>query len=249
MTERSGAQASPSGQAAPGPGRPGSGQRAVRFAAILLLVLFTGLSAYVAWREAEVFLTGSRDPARSIPALLDGSTVPGFSTYSSNLVLDDCLHSMSSVYGRVLPAGKRQALLARCDELAMGLAAAAPSYAYAWFVAAYAASEMGQVEAFNTRFRLSQATSPNEFWLSLQRLHLAARLGADLDAGSVAAYRRDIHVGLLTDRAVQALVLAMGTNPALKQDVLKVAAGLPENMQWRLTETMERQGTTGRAAP
>lgn len=210
-------------------------------AAAMLIFLFTVVAGAVAWREAAVLLTSSHDPALSIPALLDGTTKPGFSVYSSNLLLDDCLRNMHSIYGRVQPHKKRQAILGRCSELSMQIVAKSPSHAYAWFVGAYAAAAAGDSGAFNERMHMAQASSPYELWLGHLRVLLASSHNDSLDAQSRANQSSDIRIHLLTDRGTEAITLAMTEDPPLKQRVLEEAENLSDNAKWRLVEKLERQ--------
>lgn len=210
-------------------------------AAAMVLGLFTILAGTVAWREAAVLLTSSRDPALSIPAFLDGTTRPGFSIYSSNLLLDDCLRDMHSVYGRVQPHKRRQAILRHCSNLAMGIVARSPSHAYAWFVGAYAAAAAGETDAFNQRLQMAQAFSPYELWLGELRVRLASSHNGSLNAQSRTNQSSDIRLHLMTDRGAKAITLAMTQDSALKQHVLEEAENLPDNMKWRLVEKLERQ--------
>ncbi|WP_353646656.1 hypothetical protein [Mesorhizobium sp. WSM2239] len=170
----------------------------------------------------------------------------GFSNYSRNLLINDCLSTISSVYGRVQPQRKRELLLAACSETASEIIAETPSHAFAWFLRAFAAAELGDFQVFNQAMKMSYLSSPFELWLGQLRVQTAARFYSSLDDRSRANYASDIVVHLMTDRGSEKIASEMFRNPVLKNHVIDIAEKLPENVKWRLAEKMQQAAGTGR---
>ncbi len=211
----------------------------LRLLAGFLLLALSVVSAIAVYRETRPFMSDPRDPSLVFAAIVAGQTSAGFSTYSQKLVLDQCLTSMTSIFGRVQPSAKRNVLLSRCSDIAIQFVHRSPSFSYAWLIAAFASAEMGNVSDLNERLRMSQVTGPYELWLSELRLPLAIRYKAMLSREVVANSERDILVHLLTDRGAKQLAGRMLRDQDLSEAVIAVTRSLPENIKWRLVQHLE----------
>lgn len=210
-----------------------------------LLIGFAVFCGFVAWREAISVIRHSEDPNFNFADLSRQSVEVGFSNYSRKLLIDDCLSTISSVYGRAQPQRKRELLLTACSETARGIISETPSHGFAWFLRAFAAAELGDFQTFNHAMRMSYASSPFELWLGELRVQTAARFYVSLDDRSRANYASDILVHLMTDRGSEKISFEMFRNAAVKKHVIDVAEKLPENVKWRLVEKMQQAAHTG----
>lgn len=212
--------------------------RAVPIAALI----FALVAAWLTWLEATPFTRGSANAETSYARLIDGDVGWGLSTYSKELVLGDCYRGMTSVHGRVQPTARKAAFLEACSAIAERFASSAPSFSYAWLVAAAAKVGLGNEAEANEHFLMAEGTAPNEFWLAHLRLVLFIRNIAAFSEHSRAAFERDIQVHLGTDTGTRRLVSTMFAMPDLKPHVVRVAERLPENVQWRLISTLDDVG-------
>jgi hypothetical protein len=215
-----------------------SGVGRIRLFAVFCLVVAL-VSIYVGYREILPFTLNPSEPAIQFVDLTARPLEAGLSTYSKNTLLDDCVKTSVSLYGRVQPVKRRAKLLQRCSEAAMQFTAESPTYAYAWFVAAYAAAETGNIKAFNQRLRLSQASGPSELWLCELRVPLAEQYGTWLSEDVRLNNGSDIRIHLLSERGAEKLAVLIFRNADLKERVIRIAEKMPEMVQWRLVQKFD----------
>jgi hypothetical protein len=134
----------------------------MQLAALLMIVG----GAYLAYREAVPFLRGGVLAKERFDAFYEGAITPGWSTPSKQLVLDNCVDAITSIYGRTQPTERQMTVARTCQETADGATEQDPAFAYAWLVGGLAAERLGDVQGMARRLSQSAQVGPNEQWIA-----------------------------------------------------------------------------------
>ena len=147
---------------------------ASRFKHYAMAFLCSGMvlaSLYSLSREMGVFLNlPSKD--REITIAAAEERLPNtLSSFSSNMLLQECYKSLNGVYSLLLaPTEQRVAHFKHCRDRALGITAYHPTMGLGWLVAALASSRLEDEAAFQTYFSRSYDVAPNEGWLARRRI-------------------------------------------------------------------------------
>jgi len=151
-------------------------------------IILLAASAYALTMEIKPFATNLTSPIQRFSTLEQGSGSPALSIYSQRFLLNDCLEAIAGPTGMAQPSGRRIKMLNNCQSLAEKAAGSNPTFALAWYIAAYSSAELKQYDLFNFQLAAAQKTAPNEQWLATLRVSLAEdnmqRLSAEARAGN-----------------------------------------------------------------
>jgi len=154
---------------------------------IFAAVLFV-LSAIALVYEAAPFSLQNASALTRFSTLEKGGETRAFSIYSQRFLLNDCLEAIAGPSGMAQPSERRGKMLKNCQSLAEEAASSNPTFALAWYIAAYASVELKQYKLFDFQLAAAQKTAPNEQWLATLRVSLAEdnlpRLSAEARAGN-----------------------------------------------------------------
>jgi len=158
---------------------------------LLFSIMLLAVSANALTLEMKPFATNLTSPLQRFSYLEQISGSPALSIYSQRFLLNDCLEAIAGPTGMAQPSERRVAMLKNCQSLAENTASSNPTFALAWYIAAYASVELKQYELFNFQLAAAQKTAPSEQWLAtlrvalaednLDRLDTEARAGNDAD--------------------------------------------------------------------
>lgn len=214
------------------------------FAVVSLGIGLMGMTA--GWFEAAPIFASGFDEKDAFRALSAGEVVPGPSTQSRNLVLNDCLTALNSFYGLAQPSEERRRVTEQCREIAGDIAKQTPSMSLAWLVQATTGAERQDWASFNLDLQRSRFTAPNEEWLAALRVDLAERHLADLDAKSQADHRDDLRLMAQSTAGAAALAERYVAFPDFRDRVTPLIGDLSPNVQRAflaaVTEAHKRQG-------
>lgn len=207
---------------------------------VLLSSIFLLAAMSVLYFEARPFFIDSANRAARFQSVADGENRAGLSTFSQRLALNNCFEAMNSIYGRVQPTPRRQAVLGECQNLADTIAAMSPANAFAWFVGALASGNLDDVTGMNTRLVQSQRTGANEQWIGELRVGLAERFFADLDAVSAAGHEQDLQMLVQSSRGVRFIARRYVSQPDFRARIAALVEELPEDVQARFVTNVRR---------
>jgi len=169
----------------------GSSTRWSLFVPIVFSAILFVLSAIALVYEVAPFSLQNASALARFTTLERGGETRALSTYSQWFLLNDCLEAIAGPVGMAQPSGRRVSMLKNCQSLAEKAANSNPTFALAWYIAAYASAELKQYDLFNFQLAAAQKTAPNEQWLAtlrvalaednLDRLDTEARAGNDAD--------------------------------------------------------------------
>lgn len=144
-----------------------------RFFFLIFTLACLGASAFAFVVESRAYIFGKTTAIDRFNAIEEGSSSGGFSIFAQTLALNDCLEAMAGPTGLVQPTNRRKLVAENCLKVSAAMVETMPSFALAWFVSAYSASELGQQDTFNDAFAAAQITAPNGQWLAEFRVALA----------------------------------------------------------------------------
>jgi len=166
----------------------GSSTRWSLFVPIVFSAILFVLSTIALVYEIAPFSLQNASALARFSTLEKGGETRALSIYSNRFLLNDCLEAIAGPVGMAQPSGRRIAMLKNCQSLAENAASSNPTFALAWYIAAYSSAELKQYELFNYQLAAAQKTAPNEQWLATLRVNLAednlSRLSAEARAGN-----------------------------------------------------------------
>lgn len=207
---------------------------------ILLLasLIVCGGGAYAAYSEASAYMSGGVLQEERFAALADDSQSTALSIASSRMVLDHCLEAITSVYGRLRTAPQRQAVATACMAQADAIVRTMPSYSYAWYVGALAATRLPGEDP-STRLQQSQLTGPQEQWIAELRVALAEDNRERLSDEARALNDKDLAMLVLSYRGVASIARRYVTNPDFRSRITDIVEQLPQPDQQRFVANVE----------
>src|SRR5690606_33940252 len=147
------------------------------------------------YREAAPNLRGGATAIGRVAAMPDGSASVGLTLLSQHTALLDCeqtLRSAQSLEMRYLTEDRRQRLTDICADMAGNILARSPADSFAWLVAALAAAQRGDNDAFNQAFIRSYDNGRHEGWLANMRVTAAESHLEALLPAAMALHEQDI---------------------------------------------------------
>jgi hypothetical protein len=166
------------------------------------------LGAYCMYAEAAPVLRGGTTAYSRLNAMPDGTASIGMSTLSQNFALRDCqiaLNGRNSGIARLQGTEFQQRLPTLCAEMAENVLSRTPAQGHAHLILALAATHRGDLVAFDTHLRASQALSPGETRYARPRMVLAEANIAALSADGAARHESDLLLLLRSGRSIWTL--------------------------------------------
>lgn len=210
----------------------------------LILAGFAGAllagAAYVATSEARPFVSvGETLPDRI--AALEAASPAVVSLDGRNLVLDTCSELATSLAGRLMRTDERRRDTGWCADVATQYAASAPTYGYAWYVAALMAADRQDTPALVEDLARSYSTAPNEEWLAERRVALAEAHLGDLGPDLTAAHDRDLALLVQSKRGIADIARRYVAVPEFRERIGDIVATLSQQDQARFVDTLRGQ--------
>lgn len=196
-------------------------------------------------REASPYFSAGIEDAERFSALADKVPMPGLSIASERLVLDNCVRTISSLYGRLQPSDRKQAVARSCLEAADEITEANLSSSYAWYVAALSAERLGDTVGMAERLAQSQVTGPNEQWIAELRVPLAEDHLAALDSRTRANHERDLRMLVASTRGIFSIARRYVGVASFRERITAIVEAMPEAEQRRFVARVEAASRTG----
>jgi hypothetical protein len=213
-----------------------------RFTIAMPIFCFCGavLSAVVAWQELSIL--GKKLPTENgfYQSIMAGGNDFGPSSYSKQVALADCSYGL---HPRIVGIhGKENAarFAAVCLRTAAAISQTMPTYSYAWYVEALAASQLNEMENFHTSYLNSFYTGPHEQWITVQRVDLAENNFDKLTPEMRAAHEKDIAQLASSNKGVQAIASRYAKDVRFRERVTDIVATLPVGIQRRFLDLVRQ---------
>lgn len=203
----------------------------------LAVLIFAGGVAYL---ELRPFVAGGGERTARYSALANGETTSGISLFSQKLVIDGCLEALTSIYGRLQPTARRAAVQSHCAAEAQAITARAPSYSYAWYFRALAASLDEDFEAMNAHLLQSRAMGLNEQWVAELRVALAEDHYDRLDDANLRGNEADLFMLVNSRRGVRSIARRYLQRPDFRERITALVETLPQDRQAEFVANVRR---------
>jgi hypothetical protein len=200
---------------------------------LTLCMVFGLLCLPAAYLELRPFFLGAATQEARFDQVADGQNQTGLSTFSHRIALENCLEAVNSIFGRMQPTPRRQAVLSECDGLSDMISSTSVADSFAWYIGALTNSELGKVGEMNRRLVLSRRTGPNEQWVAELRVALGERRFADLDRPALEGHRKDLQLLALSARGVATIAKRYVAEPDFRARITSLVEELPEEVQSR----------------
>lgn len=197
--------------------------------ALALLVASTVALTY----EIVPFLSQHASPATRFTSLESTNVKSALSIYSHRLLLNDCLEALAGPTGLVQPFERRSQVTNNCHSIAMNTVKTMPTFALAWYVAAFASAELGNYPAFNTQLAVAQKTAPNEQWLAELRVRLAEANLDHLSPEALEGENRDLLLLARSRQGVASIASRYIAQPEFRERIIRLVETLSEDEQKR----------------
>ncbi len=196
-------------------------------------LLIGAAGAVTAYQEFEVFASGGLGPADRFAALRQGEYHDAPSILAKRLVLDACVEAINGIYGIMQAPEDRTGMLEHCRLEADHITAEAPTYAYAHYVGALAAAELGDTEGFNSRVLAAQITGPREQWIAEQRVALVEDEFPVAIPEVLTRHDADLRLLVTSNRGVDSISQRYVRQPDFRERITAIVETMPEADQRR----------------
>ena len=210
-----------------------AGSIATRQVVFVLATALLSAGAWTAVREAAPYFKAGIDDAERFASLARAEPAPGPSIASERLVLDNCVRTLSSLYGRLQPSDAKNQVGNHCLAAADAAATRNPSSSYAWYVGAMAAARSGDVAGMNDRLAMSQETGPYEQWIAELRVPLAEDHFDELTPDVRAHHDRDLEMMVASRRGIATIAGRYVSQPTFRERITAIVETMPEADQRR----------------
>lgn len=208
-------------------GSPRVAQGAMLFVTLALVTS----GAAVAYVEANAYLSAGILPAEHFDALATGDIDIGLSVASHTLILSNCYEALTSVAARLRPAARRNTVAANCLMVADRISAGEPANSFAWYIAALAASESGDIPTMTQRLRMSQISGPSEQWIVELRVNLAEDHLAALTPDALLGHEDDLTLLVQSQRGVASIAQRYVRQAEFRERITALVEKLPAEQQ------------------
>jgi hypothetical protein len=219
---------------------------ATRRAVLFLSLALLGGGAWVGYREASPYFKSGIEDTERIAALAEAVPTPGPSIASERLILDNCVRTIGSTYGRLQSATRKAAVNGNCLKAADAAVRQNPSSSYAWYVGALTSALTGDASGMNMRLLRSQQTGPSEQWIAELRVPLAEDHLADLSPEVRANHDRDLKMLVASTRGISSIANRYVTEAAFRERITAIVETMSEADQSRFVSQVGK-AANGRA--
>lgn len=218
---------------------------ATRKAILLLSLVLLGAGAWVGFREALPYFSRGIEDAERFTALAQAVPAPGPSIASERLILDNCVRTISSTYGRLQSAARKAEANGNCLKAADAAVRVNPSSSYAWYVGALSSALTGDIAGMNARLLRSQQTGPSEQWIAELRVPLAEDHLGDLTPDVRANHDSDLRMLVASTRGIASMADRYVRQADFRERITAIVETMPEEDQRRF---VSRVGSSARSA-
>ena len=159
--------------------------------------LLVAISAWAMVEEGAALSWPGRDDLSRARGLADKDAIPGLAIATQRQVLNTCyrLYYFRPQFDfLLLPDEERRTIAMSCERLAGAAGEQNPFFSFAFMVRAFAAADLDHVDVLNDSIVRSQAAAPNEQWIAIPRVQIAADRVADLSDEALAAHQQDLRL-------------------------------------------------------
>lgn len=201
------------------------------------LCLFASVMAYA---ELRIFVTGSSSDAAREQSYVDGSIKSGFSDFSHDILMRDCMKIIPTLGKIEADRARRDNALAHCWAETNKITERLPTHSFAWLTRAWLAILRGNLEEMNASLTKSRISGPNEQWIAIGRVRLSERYYASLSAVNLAGNAVDLVMLMQNQTGVEAIAKRYVEVPAFRARVRKLAEQLSQQDRRNFVEKVRR---------
>lgn len=183
--------------------------------------------------ESFPFFANNSTPKTRFETIELGQNNAGLSLYSQNAQLLDCFEALSGPVGMAQPTSRRETVINRCQDVALGTSRGAAGSGFSWYIAAHTAAELGQYSSFNQYLKNSQTLGPNEQWLAELRVSLGERHLEQMDRELKAGHAEDLKLLVQSGRGVASIAARYISHTQFRARITDIVETLPPNDQRR----------------
>lgn len=200
---------------------------------LLLAILLFAMSVFSLSKEITPFFSETSSPALRFANLEQGQADLGISIAAQKLLFNDCLESFAGPAGMAQPSIRRSAMLKHCQTLAKDSTNSKPSFAFAWYIGAFTAAELGEYQTFNHQLSASQKTAPNEQWLAEFRVNLAEDNFDQLDSSTLQGHNDDLKLLVQSRKGVSSIAKRYIQQNSFRERITNIVETLSQDDQRR----------------
>ena len=193
------------------------------------------LGAWTTSQEAAQYLTtGSR--IQRVAALPEHAPYAGLSLSTRQDNLRDCLFALQrqgSLEVRFISEEFRTSLPSRCGAMARDAVQQMPTFAYGWYVLAYADAMAEDWAAMNQHLHASQRTGKTSQWVAEQRVALAEYYRDHLDGQTLAGNDADLELLVRSQRGISSIASRYVNDPSFRERITAIVETMPQDIQRR----------------
>jgi hypothetical protein len=204
-------------------------------------MLMVVAGAYAALAEPFEFVSAEETDAHRVAAIVSGGLTRPLSLRGRYWVTRQCYVAITSVYARLSPGDRRQALFDACGALADDITSEEPLNGFAFLVSALIAAENGNVVAFNSAMAEARRTAPNEGWLSQLRVAVGEQYYASFDEPGRKRHNADLAVTAATRLGLPQIATAFVANPGRREEITAVVETLAPSLQERFLTAVQAE--------
>ncbi len=214
-------------------------------AAIALAAFGLALLALGAWafaQEGRTYLLHAQTPVTSIN-LRSQDDPAGLGIGARGEVLRECesaLRSEKSFELMVLSSIRFEDLRQKCATIAESIATEAPTFSFAWAIAARAAALKGDWAGMNRFLEASQKTAPNEQWIGRSRFETADTFFDQLDPAGRALYDQDLAMLIKSNKGIPYIARQYVLDVAFRSRITAVLEAMSAADQRRYISILRR---------
>lgn len=203
---------------------------------LVISICVTLFCGWVTFAELRPFFNGGLNREARLEQHINGAVHIGLSNFSHSFALNDCLHAMTSVEGRLLPTQKRASVLESCQTQANQITQLAPTNSLAWFTWALSASIRGDFGELNHSLEMSRRTGENEQWIAELRVGLAEEQFKMLTRQNREGHQQDLELLVRSQRGIKQIALRYLTQDNFKRRITTLVEQMDEESQRRFVD-------------
>ena len=207
------------------------------FASVLHVAAFF-VACYFGLIESSVLKYGPLQDQTFRKRVMDVPVGVGFSNYSENRLLSNCLNGLNAFDQKLATAPDKATFSGICKQYSKLIAEKSPFNSLAWTVAASSSQQIGDMVAMNTALVRAQRIAPNEQWLAIGRYQLAVDNVGSLSDEAKSAYDSDLALLAQSKFGVRAIAQRYVSNPDFREHIINIVSTLPEQTQKRFLNSV-----------
>lgn len=204
----------------------------------LFSITLAAISIYALILEALPFANNLSSPKDRFIYLEQKSHNISLSIYAQRLTLNDCLEAIAGPTGLAQPTNRRNNMLENCRYNALNSTKSMPTFALAWYIAAFTSAELKLYDDFNSEIIAAQITAPNERWLAHLRVKLALENYDFLSEKAQISNSKDIRLIANSNKGMNLLASEYVEQTELREIIMNIIETLSEEEQNRFVNNV-----------